>query len=168
MTVTSILPWEISVARIEAIAIMVACFLIARTGLRLKWIGQPVLPGEMWMVTVTSILPLGMVVKINREEGEWVEPGETVFRIIQLNQLHAEGFVNKEHSGRIHLGAPVLLTIHSDERESAQFPGRIVFVSPERTPVGGQFIVRAEIDNTELDLQPGIHAKMVIEAGDHD
>ena len=36
----------------------------------------------------------GVVVEIKRRKGEWVEPGETVIRILRIDSLRAEGFVD--------------------------------------------------------------------------
>ena len=36
----------------------------------------------------------GVVVEITRREGEWVENSKTVFRILRLDRLRAEGFLH--------------------------------------------------------------------------
>ena len=41
----------------------------------------------------------GMVVEIHRQRGEWVEPGDKVLRIVRLDRLRAEGFVDANAPG---------------------------------------------------------------------
>jgi macrolide-specific efflux system membrane fusion protein len=110
------------------------------------------------------VAPLGgMVVEVHRRRGEWVEPGERVLRIVRIDRLRAEGFVDARQARSGWMGAPVLVSIRLEEDSTEQFSGKIVFVSPEIDPVNGQVAVWAEIDNPDLLLRPGLRATMTID-----
>ncbi len=105
----------------------------------------------------------GVVVQINRHRGEWVEPGESVLRILRINPLRAEGFVNSRDVTLDLTGRPVTMTVDLPGKPKSQFTGAIVFVSPEVNPINGQIRVWAEIDNRDLLLRPGLRATMAID-----
>ncbi len=110
------------------------------------------------------VAPLsGLVVEINRRKGEWVEPGQPVMRILRMNRLHAEGFVHADDLRGELAGRPVRLHVRVPSGERAEFPGTLSFVSPEINPVDGRVHVRAEVENTNLRLRPGMRGSMTIE-----
>ena len=37
---------------------------------------------------------IGIVEKIYRNEGEWVQPGDPIMRVVQMDELKIEGFIN--------------------------------------------------------------------------
>jgi macrolide-specific efflux system membrane fusion protein len=103
----------------------------------------------------------GFVAEIHRRQGEWVQPGQPIVRILRLDRLRAEGLVDARGVRGDLNGRPVKLRVEQGG-ETAEFDGRIVFVSPEIDPVSGQVRVWAEIDNRQLRLRPGLHGSMVI------
>ncbi|MEX0977426.1 MAG: HlyD family efflux transporter periplasmic adaptor subunit, partial [Pirellulales bacterium] len=106
----------------------------------------------------------GFVAEVHRHGGEWVEPGQTILRMLRLDRLRAEGLVGAEGVRGDLLGRPVRLTVKQGD-QAAQYAGKIVFVSPEIDAVNGQVRVWAEIENRDLQLRPGLHGSMVIEEG---
>ena len=66
----------------------------------------------------------------------------------------------RQVSGELH-GRSVKLSVELDGKR-VEFPGKVVFVSPEIDPVNGQVRVWAEIDNKDGRLRPGLPAKMVV------
>lgn len=102
----------------------------------------------------------GVVVETFVREGEWVEPGERVLRIVGIDRLKAEGFLPAEVATGDLVGAAVRLTI--DALPVTEYPGTIVFVSPEVDPITAQVRVWAEVDNSEGKLRPGLGARMRI------
>jgi macrolide-specific efflux system membrane fusion protein len=105
----------------------------------------------------------GMVVRLHHRRGEWVQPGEKVFRIVRLDRLRAEGFIVAKDLERDLLGAPVKLRVAPPGKPEADFTGRVVYVSPEIDPANSQVRIWAEIDNPQLQLRPGLRAAMTIE-----
>jgi macrolide-specific efflux system membrane fusion protein len=105
----------------------------------------------------------GFVAEIYRRQGEWVQPGQPILRVLRLDRLRAEGLVDARGvRGDLH-GRAVKLSVEQGG-EQAEYAGKIVFVSPEIDPVSGQVRVWAEIDNRQLQLRPGLHGSMVIAA----
>ncbi|HEX4147984.1 MAG TPA: efflux RND transporter periplasmic adaptor subunit [Pirellulales bacterium] len=107
----------------------------------------------------------GMVVQIKRHRGEWLEPGQSVMRLVRLDRLRAEGFVAARELGENINGRPVTLSVDLPGRSGAKFTGKVVFVSPEINAVNGQVRVWAEIENAGLELRPGNQAAMTILGG---
>ena len=111
--------------------------------------------------TIMAPFP-GMVVKWNKQHGEWVEPGTPIMRLIRLDRLRAEAFIASENLPKNLVGRPATLVVESSGDAARQYPGQLVFVSPEADPVNGQVRVWAEIDNSDLSLRPGQTATLII------
>jgi len=104
----------------------------------------------------------GMVVQVNRRRGEWVEPGEHVLRILRLDRLRAEGFLDARYLAGDADDWQATLTLDLPGDPGAKLPGKVVFVSPEIDPVNSQVNVWVEIDNAALRVRPGMRAKVTI------
>jgi macrolide-specific efflux system membrane fusion protein len=115
-------------------------------------------------VDVRQILaPLsGIVVDVARRSGEWVEAGDKVLRIVRMDRLRAEGFVQAADAARITHRAPAQIIVALPEQGTRELSGEIVFVSPEVNPVNGQVRVWAEFDNHKSLIRPGLRGTMTI------
>lgn len=110
------------------------------------------------------VAPLaGVVVQLKRQRGEWVEPGIPVLRILRMDRLRAEGFIDAKQAVEGLVGRPVTLTVDLAGEPNSKFPGKLVFISPEINPVNGQLRVWAEIENPKLRLKPGLQGSLVID-----
>ncbi|MBS0210227.1 MAG: efflux RND transporter periplasmic adaptor subunit [Planctomycetes bacterium] len=109
-------------------------------------------------------LAAGVVVEIKKRQGEWVEPGMTVVRLVRIDRLRVEGFLAANDLTDHLVGAPVTLVANLPGRAGAEFTGVLVFVSPEINPVNGQVRVWAEVENRDQLLRPGMRASLVIGA----
>ena len=109
----------------------------------------------------------GVVVEIFKHEGEWVNPGDPVYRIVRLDQLWVEGFLSADTYLPSEIAdKPVTVTARITSNRNAQFRGRVVFVSPEVDPISSVFRVKALVEN-QLDgkhwlLRPGLKTSMTI------
>jgi macrolide-specific efflux system membrane fusion protein len=106
----------------------------------------------------------GMVVQIKKQRGEWLDPGDTVLRIVRLDRLRVEAFVPAADFTPRLRGRRVTLLATTEHAERSRFEGKIVFVSPEVNPVNGQVLLWAEVDNQDLLLRPGQSATLVVAA----
>jgi multidrug efflux pump subunit AcrA (membrane-fusion protein) len=106
----------------------------------------------------------GVVVELKRRQGEWVQPGDVVARIVRIDRVRAEGFLPAKQVTPSLVGAPVMLEIELAGTPTAKFPGKLAFISPEVNPVNGQVRVWAEIENRDMLLRPGLQGKLVIGA----
>ncbi len=105
----------------------------------------------------------GMVAKRYRHRGEWVQPGDKVFRIVRLDRLRAEGFVDAASVRGTLAGRHATLTVDLPGQPQTRFSGTVTFVDPEIDPVNRQVRVWVEVDNPRLQLQPGMRAGMSID-----
>jgi macrolide-specific efflux system membrane fusion protein len=112
----------------------------------------------------TILAPLrGMIVEVLHRRGEWVQPGDTVVRVVRLDKLKAEGFMPAKHASLDLVGSKVRLKVASADSKPMEFSGHIVFVNPEIEPLNSQVRVWAEVENPDLKLRPGMQATLTIE-----
>jgi multidrug resistance efflux pump len=104
----------------------------------------------------------GVVTKIHRRPGQWVEIGEPVIELLRLDRLRAEGYVAKEMALKLKPSAEVSLVIYGEPEARAKL-GTIVFVNPEVDPVNGEVQFWIEFDNIEKNVLPGMrmNAKLI-------
>jgi multidrug resistance efflux pump len=116
----------------------------------------------------------GEVVRLLHEKGEWVNPGEPILQLVQLDTLHVEGKLDVErYDPREVMGCDVTVDVMVGGGRRTQATGKIVWISPI-TLRTGEWVreVRAEITN-EWDghnwkIYPGADAKMTIHLGTAD
>lgn len=108
----------------------------------------------------------GVVVEVKRELGEWVEPGIPVARMVRMDRLRVEGFLAARDAAGDLAGRPAKLVADLPGKPGCEFPGAIVFVSPEINPVNGQVRVWAEVENRDRLLRPGLRAALVIQGAE--
>jgi macrolide-specific efflux system membrane fusion protein len=107
------------------------------------------------------------VIELSRREGEWVQPGDTVMRLLRLDRLRVEGVLDAKNYRLSEIqGRPVDVVVTLARGQKESFPGKIVFVNP-LVRTGGNFQVRAEVVNRKQDgfwvLSPGMPATMTIQ-----
>ncbi len=104
----------------------------------------------------------GMVVQVNLHQGEWVPAGKTAVRVLRVDRLRVEGFVQSKKATGDLVGRRVTLAVDLGGKTGAEFEGSVVFVSPEVNPVNGQVRVWAEVENEQLMLRPGLRGNLTI------
>jgi len=104
----------------------------------------------------------GAVVQLYRRQGEWTKPGDPVLRLLRLDVLRAEGFLQLADLQQDLSNAAATLTVKLPGGRSASYSGRVGFVSPEINPVNGQVRFWAEIENRDLRLKPGMSGQLEI------
>lgn len=115
----------------------------------------------------------GVIVEVFKQAGEWVNPGDPLFRIMELDQMYVEGFARAaEYLPSELAGRPVRVTAQIRGDRTAEFHGHVVFVSPEVDPINGVFRVKAVVENQKIEnrqigdhwlLRPGLRASMTID-----
>lgn len=105
----------------------------------------------------------GMVVEVYHRTGEWVQPGDAVARIIRLDRLRVEGFLPAAQ-GRLSLvGQPAKVYSKTEDDQPIELTGEVVFVSPEIDPINSQTRIWIEIENSNLQLRPGMTASVKVQ-----
>jgi len=105
----------------------------------------------------------GVVVEELRHAGEWVEAGDPIMRVVQLDTLYADGFVAADLVDQSWQGYAVTVTGKA-RNGIVTLNGKVVFVSPEVDSVNRQVAVRALINNADRLLRPGQPIEMTIHA----
>lgn len=112
----------------------------------------------------------GIIVERKRDQGEWVRSGDPVFRLVSMNEMKVEAYVEVSSVSVAMLeNARVKLTIagvyEGNGGKNYSTEGRITFVSPEID--AGRVRIGAKIPNIRLAggpwiLRDGMQAKMTI------
>jgi len=97
----------------------------------------------------------GWVIERQIEKGTWVGPGDVLFTVGDLGTLRAVFIVPYTRQGDFPPRAAVALIVDPDGG-ARTVPGRVVLRSPVVEPATGGVKVTVEIDNRDLDLQPGL------------
>ena len=103
----------------------------------------------------------GTIVAVDQQPGEWIEAGATVLRMIQLDRLRVEGFIDSTIAAEPLTGRTVMIRFNSTS-SLPEVEGRITFVSPEIDSLNQQVRIRAEFDNPRHRIRPGLVASMKI------
>ena len=107
----------------------------------------------------------GLIVERFRQPGEWVEPGQRVYRVLSLDVLVVEGYAQAADLSQTDVGREVELIVLPDddaETTSETTTGTLRFVSPEIDPVSGEVLIRVEVENSDHSLRPGLRANVTI------
>lgn len=108
----------------------------------------------------------GVIVRKYKHEGDWVQPGETVLKIIQMDRLWVEGNCDAtEHARHEVINRPVKITVELTGGGTEVVQGKVVFASP--LVISNEYKIRAEVQNRKAPggvnqwlLSPGLNAKM--------
>lgn len=110
----------------------------------------------------------GDVVEVYKHAGEWVNPGDPVLRIVRMDRLRVEGFLNaKEFKPSEVKGRPVAIRVSLARNRVTTLKSTISFVSPE-VEASGAYRVWTEVDNSRERengswlLQAGLDTEMTI------
>ena len=103
----------------------------------------------------------GVVTAVDRRSGEWVEPGNVLLRVVQIDRLRIEGFIQASESTNDLLGKKAEVMIDSPHPKMT-LQAELVFISPDTNPVNGQVRVFLEIENVDGKLRPGMRPKVTI------
>ncbi len=112
----------------------------------------------------------GQVAEITVEPGEWVEVGKPLVRVISLDPIRIDCFIDGRKHGVEFLGREVefvcsdLPTENGKPNRRATFKGKVVFVSPELHPVTGQVRLWATVSNPEQKLRSGMRGEISIKS----
>jgi len=115
----------------------------------------------------------GIIIKRMKHPSESVRANEAVVELANLNKLGVTAFVPLQYAYRVKEGQVIeiqpRLRTQSGEVlpvEKKRFRGKITFVDPQiQADVGEEVRIRAEFENPELELRPGLRVQMTIFLG---
>ncbi|MEM6776879.1 MAG: efflux RND transporter periplasmic adaptor subunit [Planctomycetota bacterium] len=105
----------------------------------------------------------GVIVSVERREGEWCKTGETILEILGTSKLRAEAMIDASEIRQSLVGRRVALFPDMNDGSDRKFLGVLRFENPEINPVDNRVSVWAEIDNSDGRLRPGMRGRMYIE-----
>jgi multidrug efflux pump subunit AcrA (membrane-fusion protein) len=114
----------------------------------------------------------GMIVNRYRQEGEWVQAGEPVMKLIQMDRLRVRGFLSSSDYAPFELeGRPVTITVELPGNKFHSIDARVDYVS-QVVEANREYRVWVEIDNVAVEerqnrvfwlMRPGMRATMTID-----
>jgi multidrug efflux pump subunit AcrA (membrane-fusion protein) len=112
----------------------------------------------------------GTIVELTPHVGEWLKPGDPVLKIVNMEILKIEGYVNIKAFRQDELkNRTVIAEVDMGTKTPLNVPAKITFVSPIVEP-GGEYRIKVEIQNrknpqsNEWILKPGLSAELVLDA----
>jgi multidrug efflux pump subunit AcrA (membrane-fusion protein) len=109
----------------------------------------------------------GSISEVFRHQGEWVQAGQPVVRLIRLDELRVDVYIPIQSVDVASLvNAPVLVTARRSGMDSATFSGRVTHYDPSVSSTG-DVRIHATIQNQRVNghwlLLPGMTASMKIQ-----
>jgi len=110
----------------------------------------------------------GVVIDVLKQEGEWVDIGEPVIRVVRMDRLRVDGFFKGESFNPADLdNRDVTVTVQLARGQVENFAGKVTFISP-LVRAGNNYRIRAEVENRQERghwmLRPGMTATITIHA----
>ncbi len=103
----------------------------------------------------------GVVAQRFVDPGEWVSAGDPIVRVIELDRLRIECFVDQADLPKLAIEREVEFVPNTSA--AASYRGLIRFIAPELHPVTGQARVWAEVANHDHKLQAGMRGTLTIQ-----
>jgi multidrug efflux pump subunit AcrA (membrane-fusion protein) len=100
----------------------------------------------------------GVVVAVEKRAGEWVEPGSILLKIVQMDKLRIEGFINSDDASADLLECKATVQVQSGGK-LVEKQATVSFISPDANPLNAQVRVFLEVDNRDGRLRPGQRPK---------
>lgn len=105
----------------------------------------------------------GVIAELKIREGFYVNPGNTLMSIAQLDQVWVEAEVFERDTALVKAGLPVTMTL--DYLPDARWQGSVDYVYPTLNETTRTLRVRLKFDNSAGQLKPNMFAQVQIQAG---
>jgi membrane fusion protein, heavy metal efflux system len=102
----------------------------------------------------------GYVTAVNHHPGEFVEPRDAIFEIVNMEELHLHLNVFEQDIARVNHGQTIRFSPTSDNRQ--QYIGAVSLVSPKRSMESRSFDVHGHIESGQHMLKPGMYIEAEI------
>jgi len=100
----------------------------------------------------------GLVARRSVELGEYVEPGKPLFELVSMTPLDVLFSLPELDSQRVAVGQHVEITVAAPAEKT--FDAVVTFIAPTVDPGSRTLRVKAEVDNSEGVLRPGLFARI--------
>ncbi len=102
----------------------------------------------------------GLVAKRSVELGEYVEPGKPLFELVSMTPLDVIFSLPELDSQRISVGQTIQLTVAAPADRT--FEAKVTFIAPTVDPGTRTLRIKAEVDNADGVLRPGLFARVLV------
>ena len=108
----------------------------------------------------------GVVTQVLKRQGEWVNAGDPILELVQMERLWIEGDIDPRQLNPHQIsGRPVQVNLQLAGGQTATFTGYIAYLDTQ--VVGDSFKIRAEVQNRQQEghwlLIPGMYVDMSID-----
>ena len=108
----------------------------------------------------------GTVIEIHKQQNEWVNAGEPVLRVVRLDRLHVDGFLDGSLYNPSEIAdRPVTVEVELARGQIERFVGKVIYVSPQ-LQAGNRYRFRAEVENRQVQghwlLRAGANTQLII------
>lgn len=106
----------------------------------------------------------GFLVKKHVEVGTWVNPGDPIAELVDLDPVYASGPVGERKVDLLRNGQPA--TVAVDALPGQSFRGTVSHIIPQADPQSRTFPVKVSIPNSDGRLKSGMLARVTIKVGE--
>jgi len=100
----------------------------------------------------------GVVARRSVEVGEFVQTGDELFELVSLDPLEAIFSLTELDTERVRVGQRVKISVGAFPDRS--FQGVVTFVAPTVDPATRTLRIKAEVENADAALRPGLFARV--------
>jgi membrane fusion protein (multidrug efflux system) len=98
----------------------------------------------------------GILDRLNVDQGEYINPGQTVMKIVNINTIKVELPVPEKDILYFNKGQHVEIEMENTKGEKRNFSGVIDFVSMTAENTTRTYVVKVVVNNSEQILRPGM------------
>ncbi|MEM9824946.1 MAG: HlyD family efflux transporter periplasmic adaptor subunit [Planctomycetota bacterium] len=104
----------------------------------------------------------GTIVEVPAKPGQWIDTGKPVIRIVSLDKLRVECFIDGRRYGSELVGKTVQFRPLGAHPNDPPAVGKVTFVSPELDVFTGQTRLFADLENRQRRMNPGMKGSLSI------
>lgn len=99
----------------------------------------------------------GFITKINFDMGEWIKSGESIVEVVDYKECFVEFNIEQKYIQELKVGKTLPIKIKNGDKLIDK-DSKIVFISPIADKSSSLVRIKAQLDNKELSIVPGLSA----------
>ena len=103
------------------------------------------------------------IVSRNLELGSAVNPGQSVFTLLEAHSVWALGYVDERLAGRLSVGQPAEIILRSEPGK--RYPGHVARIEIQSDPVNEERLVNVAFDHIPRNIHLAEQAEIIVTAG---
>ena len=131
---------------------------------RTRLTGSQIKSAQVRLAKTKIVSPVnGLVVRVAKQAGEWLEQSETVCEIVSTDRLRVEGYATVAQAAQIKTGMAATVEFNQPWIKSKRIDGTVTFVAPTANPLNLQVPIWVEFDNRDHEIIAGVNGDLIIE-----